>query len=36
MLTVPAIKKLRLDPYSDTLRAELDETRSMFELITPR
>eukprot|EP01132_Coremiostelium_polycephalum_P016604 gene16604-19948_t len=30
ILTVPAIKKLRLDPYSDTLRAELDEARSMF------
>jgi len=28
--TLPAIKKLRFDPYSDALRAELDEARSMF------
>lgn len=28
--SLPAIKKLRIDPYSDTLRAELDEARSMF------
>ena len=28
--TLPAIKKLRVDPYSDSLRAELDEARSMF------
>ncbi|MGY2294631.1 HDOD domain-containing protein [Pseudomonas yamanorum] len=28
--TLPAIKKLRLDPHSDALRAELDEARSMF------
>ncbi|KAF2406336.1 HD-like signal output (HDOD) domain, no enzymatic activity [Pseudomonas antarctica] len=28
--TLPAIKKLRVDPYSDALRAELDEARSMF------
>jgi HD-like signal output (HDOD) protein len=27
---LPAIKKLRFDPYSETLRAELDEARSMF------
>ena len=27
---VPAMKKLRVDPYSDSLRAELDEARSMF------
>ncbi|CNL27721.1 Uncharacterised protein [Mycobacterium tuberculosis] len=28
--SLPAIKKLRVDPYSDALRAELDEARSMF------
>ena len=28
--SLPAIKKLRLDPGSDNLRAELDEARSMF------
>jgi HD-like signal output (HDOD) protein len=28
--SLPAIKKLRLDPYSEALRAELDEARSMF------
>jgi hypothetical protein len=28
--TLPALKKLRVDPYSDALRAELDEARSMF------
>ncbi|ROM58090.1 histidine kinase [Pseudomonas poae] len=28
--TLPAMKKLRVDPYSDALRAELDEARSMF------
>lgn len=28
--SLPAIKKLRIAPYSDTLRAELDEARSMF------
>ncbi|MBA1295964.1 HDOD domain-containing protein [Pseudomonas lurida] len=27
---VPAMKKLKVDPYSDRLRAELDEARSMF------
>ncbi len=27
---IPAMKKLRVDPYSDSLRAELDEARSMF------
>jgi hypothetical protein len=27
---LPAIQKLRLDPYSEALRAELDEARSMF------
>ncbi|WP_439862925.1 HDOD domain-containing protein [Pseudomonas antarctica] len=27
---LPAIKKLRVDPSSETLRAELDEARSMF------
>ena len=28
--TLPALKKLRVDPYSEALRAELDEARSMF------
>ena len=28
--TLPAIQKLRIDPYNDTLRAELDAARSMF------
>ena len=28
--SLPALKKLRIDPYSETLRAELDEARSMF------
>ena len=27
---LPAVKKLRLDLYSDSVRAELDEARSMF------
>ncbi|MBD8091671.1 HDOD domain-containing protein [Pseudomonas fluorescens] len=28
--SLPALKKLRIDPKSETLRAELDEARSMF------
>jgi HD-like signal output (HDOD) protein len=28
--SLPALKKLRVDPYCDALRAELDEARSMF------
>ena len=28
---VPAMKKLRVDPYSEKLRAELDEARLMFD-----
>jgi HD-like signal output (HDOD) protein len=28
--SVPAMKKLSIDPYSEKLRAELDEARSMF------
>ncbi|SDV02153.1 HDOD domain-containing protein [Pseudomonas mucidolens] len=28
--TLPSIYKLRIDPYSETLRAEVDEARSMF------
>ncbi|MGY2375005.1 HDOD domain-containing protein [Pseudomonas sp. SDO524_S393] len=30
VFNLPAIKKLRVDPYSDKLRTELDEARSMF------
>jgi hypothetical protein len=29
--SVPAMKKLRVDPYSEKLRAELDEARAMFD-----
>ncbi len=28
---VPAMKKLRVNPYSEKLRAELDEARLMFD-----
>ena len=28
---VPAMQKLRVNPYSEGLRAELDEARSMFD-----